>query len=91
MVSLTNKALAGNLVFINAPSYAASIWSIAKRIIDPNTANRISIIPGPATDYLLHVAGPSVLPIEFGGNNPYVLPHCLAKMDSKFEADFPLS
>jgi len=82
--------IAGNLIFVNAPSFAGSIWTIIKKFLDPKTASKISILVGPSREYLREVCGEAVLPIEFGGTNSYVLPHPVQKVDAIFDRDYAL-
>ena len=81
---------AGPLLLINAPNYAMRVWSIAKRFLDPHTAANIHILHGPSTSEILSHFGPDVVPVEFGGTNPYTLPHLPAKVDEAFDRAFPL-
>ena len=80
----------GNVILINAPSFAGFCWSIAKKFLDPKTASKFAILVGPSKDTLKQLCGEIVLPEEYGGTNPYVLPHPVKKVDEKFNELYPL-
>ena len=82
---------AGNLILINAPSYAGSVWNMVKRFLDPKTASKISILVGPSPSVLRKVCGEACLPMEYGGTNKYVVPHPVQRIDEEFNRLYPMT
>ncbi|KAH9262350.1 hypothetical protein BASA82_000618 [Batrachochytrium salamandrivorans] len=81
---------AGNVVLINAPSFAAWGWSLVKKMLDPKLVAKIKIMGLPDTGELVEIFGREALPKDFGGDNPYPLPAPIRKMSQQFQLDFPL-
>jgi hypothetical protein len=81
--------LAGPLFLINAPYMAPKIWQMIKPFIDPQTANQICIVAGPARELLIEEFGAEVVPMEWGGLNPYQVPHSPEKLTEEFDKRYP--
>lgn len=83
---------AGYLIVTNAPPSAAIGWNIVKRFLDPKVAEKISILSGPAHDFLRNLYGEKVLPVEYGGTNPFVIPHAIHKSaPGELDKRFPIA
>jgi hypothetical protein len=90
IIEVAYPEVAGNIILINAPSFAGACWSVVKKFLDPKTVSKISILVGPCPDVLRKTCGEAVLPVEFGGTNEYILPHPVQKIDARFNQEFPL-
>eukprot|EP00947_MAST-08B_sp_MAST-8B-sp1_P001275 g1275.t1 len=73
---------AGPIFIVNAPRFIVTMYSVAKRILDPTVASKIRIFAGIPGDILAEELGADVLPVEFGGTNPYEVPH-VEKLDQR--------
>jgi len=40
---------------------------------------------------LRETVGDAALPVEYGGSNPFVLPHPIQRIDDEFERQYPLN
>lgn len=81
---------AGNVVLINAPSFAAWGWNLVKKVLDPKLVAKIKIMGSPDVGELVAIFGREALPRDFGGDNPYPLPAPIRRMSQQFQLDFPL-
>jgi hypothetical protein len=68
--------MVGHILLINAPRIVSIIFNRCfKHFLDPVTASKVEIHSG--CERLLELADPSVIPVEFGGTSPFVLPQCV--------------
>jgi len=64
---------------VNAPWVFPTIYSVAKRFIDPDTRTKIEVLSGTVKDYsprLLEFIPSDQLPKEYGGTAEWVVPPC---------------
>jgi hypothetical protein len=65
----------GKLFLINAPFIFSPIFSIIKPFVDPVTIQKFVLAHDAGTKELLKEIDESVLLIEYGGQDPFVVPH----------------
>ena len=74
-VEVNFPEIAGPIFIVNAPGFICTLWKIMRRFLDPTVAAKISIHGNIPKTILAEKIGIDVLPEEFGGTSPYVLPH----------------
>ena len=81
--------LAGKVFLINSPSFLPRLWAIVKRFLDPVTVSKISIVNGPGRKELIDAFGAQVVPVEYGGLNPIVVPAPPMVVNDAFDKLWP--
>jgi hypothetical protein len=71
---------------INCPSFLPRLYGIVKLFLDPVTASKITLL---GKKELLESYGAEVVPIEYGGDNPIVVPSCPHYVDAEFNLRYP--
>jgi hypothetical protein len=65
----------GMLFVVNAPWFFSALWAIARLWLDDRTRNKIHILGSNYKEVLLRHIPAENLPVEFGGTDPFVVPH----------------
>lgn len=75
--------MAGTLYLINCPSFVSSMWSIAKRFLDPTTESKFRIYTDTPIQVLEEEIGLDALPPDFGGTSKAHFPTTMRHEDIK--------